>query len=120
MLHHLTQRWEYITQLYENGSLGEDNNNDAQEVLDDILNRTLTREYIDVMKAALAGGVTNLCVETPDMEQDSFEMKPTPALQSDVISPLGKKLLSVDVTCEAIVLTIYKYVGYITLIYVLC
>ena len=113
MLHHLTQRWEYITQLYENGSLGEDNNNDAQEVLDDILNRTLTREYIDVMKAALAGSITNLCVETPDMEQDSFEMsnttKPTTtALQSDVISPLGKKLLSVDVTCEAMVLTIYK------------
>lgn len=110
MLHHLTQRWEYITQLYENGSLGEDNNNDAQEVLDDILNRTLTREYIDVMKAALAGGVTNLCVDTADMEQDSFEMpKATQvALQSDVISPLGKKLLSVDVTCEAIVLTIFK------------
>lgn len=112
VLHHLTQRWEYITQLYENGSLGEDNNNDAQEVLDDILNRTLTREYIDVMKAALAGGVTNLCVEVAEMEQDSFEMgttmKATPALQSDVISPLGKKLLSVDVTCEAMVLTIYK------------
>lgn len=112
MLQHLTQRWEYITQLYENGSLGEDNNNDAQEVLDDILNRTLTREYIDVMKAALAGGVTNLCVEAADMEQDSFEMgtttKLTSVLQSDVISSLGKKLLSVDVTCEAMVLTIYK------------
>lgn len=115
MLHHLTQRWEYITRLYENGSLGEDNNNDAQEVLDDILNRTLTREYIDVMKAALAGGVTNLCVDTADMEQDdrSFEMPNTTrttqvALQLDVISQLGKELLSVDVTCEAIVLSIFK------------
>jgi exportin-5 len=56
VLSHLTTRWEYIGSLYENGALGDDTTNDAQEVLDDILNRTLTREYLDVLKVALVGG----------------------------------------------------------------
>lgn len=127
MLFHLTSRWDYITSLYKNGALGEDSTNDAQEVLDDILNRTLTREYLDVLKVALVGGsagspndinasdfVTSVSMM---MDQDDHSTDGVThitraaqaAMQSDIISELGKKLLSVHVTCEAIVLIIFKY-----------
>ena len=121
MLNRLTTRWNYITSLYENGSLGDDTNNDAQEVLDDILNRTLTREYVDVLKVALVGG-TNSDVATEIgnssmMDQDDHSsMDALPhitraaqaAMQSDIISDLGRKLLATQTTCESIVFTIFK------------
>lgn len=56
MLQRLTQKWQYITALYESGELGDDVQNDTQEVFEDMLNRTLTREYLDVIKVALVGG----------------------------------------------------------------
>lgn len=121
MLNRLKTRWEYITLLYENGALGDDTNNDAQEVLDDILNRTLTREYLDVLKVALVGGTAGT-VDNNElgggsmMDQDDQSSDALPhvtraaqaAMQSDIISELGRKLLSAQVTCEAIVLTIFK------------
>lgn len=120
VLNRLTCRWNYITSLYENGSLGDDTNNDAQEVLDDILNRTLTREYLDVLKVALVGG-TNSDVSgdfgNPSMmDQDDHSMDALPhitraaqaAMQSDIISDLGRKLLATQTTCEAVVSTIFK------------
>lgn len=120
MLNRLTTRWDYISSLYENGALGDDTNNDAQEVLDDILNRTLTREYLDVLKVALVGGTAgNTESDTGSgsmMDQDDHSMDALPhvtraaqaAMQSDIISELGRKLLIAQVTCEAIVYTIFK------------
>lgn len=120
MLNRLTKRWEYISSLYENGALGDDTNNDTQEVLDDILNRTLTREYLDVLKVALVGGTAGTAESSEGggsmMDQDDHSMDALPhvtraaqaAMQSDIISELGRKLLSGQVTCEAIVFTIFK------------
>lgn len=124
MLSRLTARWDYICSLYENGALSEDTNNDAQEVLDDILNRTLTREYLDVLKVALVGGTASGGSSNNDndigasmMEQDDRSMDGTQphitraaqaAMQSDIISELGRKLLANQVTCESIVFTIFK------------
>lgn len=124
VLQHLTTRWEYISSLYENGALGDDTTNDAQEVLDDILNRTLTREYLELLKVALVGGTAGQPSEMSNdfgcsgsmMVQDDHSMDGAPhitraaqaAMQSDIISELGRKLLSVPITCEAIVLTIFK------------
>lgn len=120
-MHRLTIRWDYITKLYENGELGDDTNNDAQEVLDDILNRNLTREYLDVLKVALVGGTAGT-VDTTEiginsvMDHDDQSMDSMPnitraaqaAMQSDIISELGRKLLTSQITCEAIVCTIFK------------
>jgi exportin-5 len=121
VLQRLTSRWDYITKLYENGELGDDTNNDAQEVLDDILNRNLTREYLDVLKVALVGGTAGT-VDTTEiginsvMDHDDQSMDANPnitraaqaAMQSDIISELGRKLLTSQITCEAIVCTIFK------------
>lgn len=124
MVNHLTTRWEYIGSLYENGALGDDTTNDAQEVLDDILNRSLTREYLDVLKVALVGGTAGTPNEIQNdlagglamMDQDNHSMDGTPhhtraaqaAMQSDIISELGRKLLSVQITSEAILVTVFK------------
>lgn len=120
MLHRLTIRWEYITKLYENGELGDDTNNDAQEVLDDILNRNLTREYLDVLKVALVGGTagtndtTEIGLNSMDHDDQSMDAMPNitraaqAAMQSSILSELGRKLLTSQLTCEAIVCTIFK------------
>ncbi len=123
MLTRLTARWEYIGSLYENGALGDDTTNDTQEVLDDILNRSLTREYLDVLKVALVGGTAGAPSELSNdfggglamMDQDDHSMDgitqtraTQAALQSDIISELGRKVLSVQVASEAILVTIFK------------
>jgi exportin-5 len=120
VLNRLTTRWDYIRGLYENGALGEDTNNDAQEVLEDILNRTLTREYLDVLKVALVGGSANVQQETGGddvmMDHDELSMDGVPhmtraaqsAMQSDIISDIGKKLLAAPSTCSALVTVIFK------------
>lgn len=122
VLNRLTARWQYITALYESGELGEDIN-DTQEVVEDMLNRTLTREYLDVLKVALVGAtITPINIEREnssgalDMDQDDHSMDiPTQttratqsALASEVISDLGAKLLRDPGTCDSICLTILR------------
>lgn len=50
VLVHLNQRWEYITSLYESGKLEEESGSETQEVLEDILVRHLSRDYLDLLK----------------------------------------------------------------------
>lgn len=122
MLNRLTQKWQYITALYESGELGDDVN-DTQEVFEDMLNRTLTREYLDVMKVALVGGgLTENGVGTgsndangmdhDDRSSDSPPHGITRASQSamavEVISELGGKLLRCPHTCTPMVLAILR------------
>lgn len=119
MLTRLTTRWQYITALYESGELGEDVN-DTQEVLEDMLNRTLTREYIDVLKVALVGSTIDPTANTStdaSMDQDDQSMDGPPqaltraaqsAMTSEVISDLGGKLLRNQYTCTPIVMTVLR------------
>lgn len=127
MLQRLTQRWQYISGLYESGELGDDVN-DTQEVFEDMLNRTLTREYLDVLKVGLVGGAfadapsagmvgaTSLSdvngMEHDDRSLDSLPHNVTRASQSamaaDVISELGAKLLRCPQTCTPLVLTVLR------------
>lgn len=120
MLHRLTNKWQYIKALYESGELGEDVN-DTQEVFEDMLNRTLTREYLDVLKVALVGGTINDRDNggtTDTMDHDDHSMDGSAhgvtrasqaAMTAEVISELGAKLLRNPVTCTPTVLTILRY-----------
>ncbi|KAH8387863.1 hypothetical protein KR093_009942 [Drosophila rubida] len=105
MCDRLTRRWLYISALYESGQLNGDAT-DTQEVLEDQLNRTLTREYLDVLKIALVGGQIGADHVNPSsnsvvaMENEEHSMDSAPqtrasqtALLSDIISDLGSKLL---------------------------
>lgn len=117
MLSRLTLKWQYITSLYESGELGEDVS-DTQEVFEDILNRTLTREYLDVLKVALVGGTlterdtnsNNDAMDHDDHSMDAPAHGITRASQSamaaEVISELGGKLLRYHLTSTPLVLTI--------------
>lgn len=67
MLNRLTVRWKYIQELYQKGELTEDGeNDDTQEVVEDMLNRLLTREYLDVIKVALVGSVGSVTTPVGD------------------------------------------------------
>lgn len=126
MLYRLTARWRYITSLYESGELNGEVN-DTQEVLEDMLNRTLTREYLDILKIALVGGQI---VTTADqtggnvdvaMDNDELSMDGSShpisrathaALTSEVISDLGTKLLRNQTTSSPILLTILSAISW--------
>lgn len=123
MLARLTARWQYIAALYESGELGEDVN-DTQEVLEDMLNRSITREYIEVLKVALVGStvdpMTNTATES-SMDQDDQSMDAPPqalsraaqsAMTSEVISDLGGKLLRNQYTCTPIVMTVLSVLSW--------
>lgn len=123
MLNRLREKWQYITGLYESGELGEDVN-DTQEVFEDILNRTLTREYLDVLKVTLVGGTlterdnnaNNDAMDHDDHSSDAPSHGITRASQSamtaEVISELGAKLLRYDLTSTPLVHTILSGVSW--------
>ncbi|XP_052872202.1 exportin-5 [Anopheles cruzii] len=125
VLTRLTTRWHYITSLYESGELGEDVS-DTQEVLEDMLNRTLTREYIDVLKVALVGSsidpTANASTDaSSSMDQDDQSMDGPPqaltraaqsAMTSEVISDLGGKLLRNQYTSNPIVMTVLSVLSW--------
>lgn len=132
----MTFRWEYISSLYASGELGEDVS-DTQEVLEDMLNRTVTREYLDLLKVALVGGTitdrdhvglpgsggaggggVTTAGGTDAMEADDQSMDGSPhgvtrasqsALAAEVISELGGKLLRDPKTSTPLVMTILRW-----------
>lgn len=126
MLSHLTNRWTYITQLYKSGELGEDIT-DTQEVIEDMLNRSLTREYLELLKVAMVGGSLVTLNNTSDtgtgvesamnVNEESSMDSPAPAMTratqnamaSDVINDLGAKLLRYPYTSSPIVMTVLRY-----------
>lgn len=134
MLNRLTVRWKYIQELYQKGELTEDGNDDTQEVVEDMLNRLMTREYLDVLKVALVGSAAGVSSPVADtngntgagggggaemaMDHDELSMDgqgghnltraAQSAMASEVISELGGKLLKNPATCQPIVLTILR------------
>ena len=52
MLDRLTKKWEQLKLARESPTFDE-NNTDSQEVIDDVLGRQITREWMDIIKAIL-------------------------------------------------------------------
>lgn len=127
MLNRLTARWQYITRLYESGDLGDDIT-DTQEVIEDLLNRSMTKEYLEVLKTGLVGGSMNLNIQNQeastasgmetgmDVQEEQSMDGAAPALSratqsamtSDVINDLGSQLLRSPYTSSPIVMTILR------------
>ncbi|XP_071452699.1 exportin-5 isoform X2 [Hetaerina americana] len=125
----LCEKWQYITQLYESGGIDNDNT-DTQEVLDDMLNRQLTREYLDVLKVVLIGYSGNMpgisdglgAGGTDAMEQDdpgwgkggggrcggSSAGNPLSTLQNELLSDLGQLVLRSEATRQAVTLVVLR------------
>ncbi|TDG40520.1 hypothetical protein AWZ03_013054 [Drosophila navojoa] len=125
MCERLTRRWIYISSLYESGQLNGEVN-DTQEVLEDQLNRTLTREYLDVLKIALvggqigadhvnaAGGANVVAMENEEHSMDSVPQSRASqsALLSDTISDLGGQLLRNGMIGNYILMTLLKAIAW--------
>ncbi|KPJ15304.1 Exportin-5 [Papilio machaon] len=106
MLVHLSQRWEYVTSLYESGKLEEEGGSESQEVLEDMLVRHLTREHLELLKISLvdtAGGGGG-GGETGDMEEESAAPQRAP----EHVSELGALVLAVPVLGPTVLHTILR------------
>ncbi|KAK2577119.1 hypothetical protein KPH14_003281 [Odynerus spinipes] len=111
MCQRLSAKWQYIARLYESGNLDEENTN-TQEVIDDMLNRNLTRDFIDVLKVALVGGAASDAAPPDTMDQDSGGMAVDPpvsrnnSIVAEVVSELGAFVLRHPSTCHSVVLCV--------------
>ncbi|XP_060800785.1 exportin-5 [Amyelois transitella] len=109
MLMHLSQRWDYITSLYESGKLEEEGGSESQEVLEDIMVRHLTREYLEVLKISLVDSplIAESLANTNEagMEEDPL---PPNVRQPDTVSELGAALLQNPVAGPAILHTVLR------------
>ncbi|XP_028163175.1 exportin-5-like [Ostrinia furnacalis] len=92
MLKHLSERWDYITSLYESGKLEEEGGSESQEVLEDMLVRHLTREHLEVLKISLVDGGLSVEVSSGDMEDDAAPAC-APQRAPDHVSELGALVL---------------------------
>lgn len=95
VLSRLHTKWLQVNE-FRNREAQEDNA-DTQEVLEDILTRALTREYVDVLKVALVGGGLTPESNSENMETEDLSMdSPTPPpptrsnMTTEVISDLGQ------------------------------
>ncbi|XP_057339906.1 exportin-5 [Microplitis mediator] len=111
MYHRLSAKWQYMTALYESGGLDEENTNE-QEVIEDMLNRNLTRDFVDVLKVTLVGGTASDAAPPDSMDQDisSMAVDQTPvrgnSVIAEVVSELGACVLRIPSTCHSVVLCV--------------
>ncbi|XP_051161019.1 exportin-5 [Leptopilina boulardi] len=110
MCQRLSAKWQYMAQLYESGSLDEENA-DTQEVIEDMLNRNLTRDFVDVLKVALVGGAASDASPPDSMDQDSGGMAVDPPIRgnsivAEAVSELGSFVLRHPSTCHSVVLCV--------------
>lgn len=98
----LSARWQHVSELNDNGTLDEENT-DTQEMLEDMLNRTLTREYLDVLKVLLYGGGEST---TPANMEEEGETKSQASLE--VISELGVRALGYEHTSEPVLACLFR------------
>ncbi|CAK1544693.1 unnamed protein product [Leptosia nina] len=106
MVVHLSQRWQYVTSLYESGKLEEESGSESQEVLEDMLVRHLSREYLEVLKVSLVEAAATI-EPSIDMEEESTPAA-GPARTPEQVSELGAVLLADPVAGPAILHTILR------------
>ncbi|CAH2092253.1 unnamed protein product [Euphydryas editha] len=105
LLVHLNQRWEYVTSLYESGKLEEEGGSESQEVLEDMLVRHLTREYLELLKVSLVeGGVSS----EPSADMDDESPPPNPSRAPEQVSELGALVLADRAAGPAVLHTILR------------
>ncbi|CAB3235802.1 unnamed protein product [Arctia plantaginis] len=108
MLTHLSQRWDYISSLYESGKLEEETGSESQEVLEDILVRTLTREYLEVLKISLVDGGLSVEPSVDDMDEDSAPVSNAQQRAPDTVSELGALVLAQPCAGPAVLYTVLR------------
>lgn len=75
------------------------------------MNRLLTREYLEVLRAALIGSNATFSAlndDTMDCAMEGIMSSTKGAGSAEVISDLGKQMLSVDINCQSIFIFLLK------------
>lgn len=116
MVTRLHSKWQQVSELRNREA--QDDNADTQEVLEDILTRALTREYLDLLKVALVGGsltpeTNSDTMETEDLSMDAPSPPARSNLTTEVISDLGTLLLRSEKTCQSLVLAVLGALSWI-------
>lgn len=114
MYHRLSTKWQYIRGLYESGNV--DTDPDTQEIIEDMLNRNLTKDFIDLLKVVLvdAAVTCNDASSSDFMDQDNGGMAvDTPSrgnnVVAEVVSELGSFVLRNPATCDSVVTCVLGY-----------
>lgn len=114
MVERLGKRWEHLTSLIESGTYEEENTN-TEEMMEDMLIRMLTREYIDLLKVILMdrgvavsgdGQEAGVGGMDTDMEMGTTISSTAPAFEA--LSELGKLALRCDSICQNIITVLLK------------
>ena len=107
MLNRLTEKWKQLVAARELPTFDE-NNTDSQEVIDDVLGRQITREYLDVIKAILtSGGGSDLSFNktTENLSASSESINKSHNLS---LSELGTSVMRDDALGQCITLTLLR------------
>jgi exportin-5 len=73
-----------------------------------MLNRTITREYLDVLKVVLVGGSTEMVYNTMEHDDTECTRINTPGIQTEVMSELGTLTLRNEATCQPVALCVLR------------
>lgn len=106
MLERLSGRWDHLTNVVESDS--QEENQDVQEILEDLLIRMLTREYVDLLKAVLMSGQRGVTFDAPEVMDADMEIAISSSSNNDMLSELGELVLGCDTICQSIVTTLLK------------
>ena len=105
MLNRLTEKWKVLIEARELPTFDE-NNTDSQEVIDDVLGRQITREYLDVIKAILtSGGGSDLQANASDLTASSESINKSHNL---TLSELGTLVMRDESLGQVITLTLLR------------
>lgn len=96
MYQKLSPRWEKFKQVYGTSVGYEDEMTESQEILEDRLNRQLTREYIEILGTVLVHKKVENC--SPDLQD---------------ITELGKLILEKDSLRPTIIMTVFSYIHWL-------
>jgi len=110
MLDRLTKKWEQLKLARESPTFDE-NNTDSQEVIDDVLGRQITREWMDIIKAILtSGGGSDLSQSTATNLTGSSESLNKGEKNSHMLnlSELGNLVLRDDSLGQCLTLTLLR------------
>lgn len=107
MFQKLNTKWDNFRLKYGNSVDYETEMTEEQELLDDQLHRTLSREYLSVLATILLTKPKqqqDSAVEGADDEQEEKPVDPS----TTVISPFGTTVLRAEELCSPIVLTVFN------------
>ena len=101
----LEEKWKLLKLARESPTFDE-NNTDSQEVIDDVLGRQITREYLDVIKAILTSGGGSDLKPSDTLSASSESLNNKGASHHLSLSDLGQVVMQHEGLCQVLTKTL--------------